>query len=62
MDEEKTKRKPGRVPGPEMRLTSVYIPPHLLEWAKAQTDQGGLSGLVRECLESKYRARETENA
>jgi hypothetical protein len=45
---QKTRRKPGPVPGPERRQFTILIDPDLGEWGKQQP--GGLSELIRRLL------------
>ena len=52
METPKERRKPGPVPGPKMRTTTVKLPPDLADWGKEQP--GGLSTILRSCLEERY--------
>lgn len=55
---ETERRKPGPVPGPEMRQFTILMEPDLGEWGKRQP--GGLSELVRRLLrEEKQRQEKT---
>ena len=54
--EDKQKKKPGPVKKPyPMVDTHIFVPPHLLEWAKVQPE--GFAGLVRALLREEYRLR-----
>lgn len=53
MEEEKTVKKRGPLPGPERSRTTVYLEPELVEWAKRHPL--GLSELVRRLVAEEKR-------
>jgi hypothetical protein len=48
---EKTRQKPGPVPGPETKKFNILIEPDLADWGKRQP--GGLSELIRRLLKEE---------
>ena len=55
---EKTRKKPGPIPGPPMRKYNVLIEEELAEWGKRQP--GGLSELIRALLTEERKRRDTK--
>ena len=53
---EKTRKKPGPIPGPPMRKYNVLIAEDLAEWGKRQS--GGLSELIRILLTEARKRRD----
>ena len=56
----KSRKRPGRVPGPETGKYTVLIAPDLAEWGKYQP--GGLSETIRVALQAARAKEQREQA